>query len=131
MVSESTASLASIAAAMLAVASGSGTPGSRNAASRYHSTVAQHLAKHGGKGYTVTVDPSTSYGVWEGWGTSLCWWANVFGDDDALADLTFSLNATPIDGLGALPGPGSDDLALARFHILDNIREVCDVHHAA
>ena len=71
------------------------------------------------------------HGVWEGWGTSLCWWANVFGDDDALADLTFSLNATPIDGLGALPGLGSDDLALARFHILDNIREVCDVHHAA
>ena len=46
------------------------------------------------------------HGVWEGWGTSLCWWANVFGDDDALADLTFSLNATPIDGLGALPGLG-------------------------
>ena len=35
-----------------------------------------------GKGYTVTIDPGTTYGVWEGWGTSLCWWANVFGDDD-------------------------------------------------
>ncbi|MEI9959844.1 MAG: hypothetical protein WDM76_01555 [Limisphaerales bacterium] len=29
--------------------------------------------------YTTTINPQTTWGVWEGWGTSLCWWANVFG----------------------------------------------------
>ena len=27
---------------------------------------------------TIAVNPGTSYGTWEGWGTSLAWWANVF-----------------------------------------------------
>jgi len=37
--------------------------------------------------YTTTVQPTTSYGVWDGWGCSLAWWANVFGTRDDLADL--------------------------------------------
>ncbi|HEU5109054.1 MAG TPA: hypothetical protein VFT95_10945, partial [Micromonosporaceae bacterium] len=39
---------------------------------------------------TVLVDPVADFGRWEGWGTSLAWWANVFGDRDDLADLWFT-----------------------------------------
>jgi len=28
---------------------------------------------------TTSVDPAVRYQTWEGWGTSLCWWANVIG----------------------------------------------------
>lgn len=35
---------------------------------------------------TVAVNPSVTYGTWEGWGTSLAWWANVFGARDDFAD---------------------------------------------
>jgi len=47
-------------------------------------------------GDTIVVDPAAQYQVVEGWGTSLCWWANVVGgwDDDkrdAVADLLFDL----------------------------------------
>jgi galactan endo-1,6-beta-galactosidase len=31
---------------------------------------------------TIAISPTADYGVWEGWGTSLAWWANVFGDRD-------------------------------------------------
>lgn len=27
----------------------------------------------------ITVDPAVKYQKWDGWGTSLCWWANVVG----------------------------------------------------
>ena len=62
------------------------------------------------------VNASSDFGVWEGWGTSLCWWvrratmriypmvlsgvsirwAKAFGDRDDLADAFFtrSLNTT-------------------------------------
>src|SRR5438876_6209702 len=30
--------------------------------------------------YSTTINPQTTWGTWEGWGTSLCWWANVFGN---------------------------------------------------
>jgi len=30
--------------------------------------------------YTAYIDPSVRYQTWDGWGTSLCWWANVIGD---------------------------------------------------
>lgn len=42
--------------------------------------------------YTATVQPGTSFGTWEGWGTSLCWWAQAFGDRDDLADVFFTMN---------------------------------------
>lgn len=42
----------------------------------------------------ITVSPDDSARIWEGWGTSLCWWANRLGYSDALAqqaaDLFFS-----------------------------------------
>ncbi|MCM3748587.1 hypothetical protein M3223_14645 [Paenibacillus pasadenensis] len=44
--------------------------------------------------YTAVVTPSTQYQEWEGWGTSLAWWANRVGGDvysrDEYADLLFS-----------------------------------------
>lgn len=50
---------------------------------------------------TVTVDPSTQYAAFEGWGTSLVWWANKWGglpdaQRNAMADAVFD----PTNGLG-------------------------------
>jgi acyl-coenzyme A synthetase/AMP-(fatty) acid ligase len=66
--------------------------------------------------YTTTVRPQTTFGVWEGWGTSLCWWANVFGQNENLADLFFTMKHTRIKtpkGLIWLPGLG---LNIARYN---------------
>jgi galactan endo-1,6-beta-galactosidase len=51
------------------------------------------------------VDPSQDHGKWEAWGTSLCWWANVFGDRDDLADLFFTTKTVNFQGRD-LPGLG-------------------------
>ena len=49
------------------------------------------------QGYSTTVDPAAQFGAWEGWGTSLAWWANVWGDREDLADLFFTTkNATRV-----------------------------------
>ena len=32
----------------------------------------------------VTINPQLAYQTWEGWGTSLCWWANAIGDFKSL-----------------------------------------------
>jgi len=65
---------------------------------------------------TVVISPNV-YGTWSGWGTSLCWWANVFGQRDDLADLFFTLrDDVVLDDLpsaGALPGLG---LTVARYN---------------
>jgi len=50
---------------------------------------------------TVTVDPAVRYQIWDGWGTSLSWWATVIGgwsdkNRNAVADLFFD----PEEGLG-------------------------------
>src|SRR5690606_35750259 len=44
-------------------------------------------------------------GTWDAWGTSLCWFANVFGDRDDVADVLFTLNTVTLEGQ-ALPGLG-------------------------
>lgn len=54
---------------------------------------------------TITVDASSNWGTWEGWGTSLAWWAKAFGDRDDLADLFFTrdyhtFNGKQVPGLG-------------------------------
>lgn len=37
-------------------------------------------AAHAAPGHLpIRVDPQTAQQVWQGWGTSLCWWANVVG----------------------------------------------------
>lgn len=46
-----------------------------------------------------TVNPALQYTTLDGWGTSLCWWANILGRDDwsdqtrnSIMDLLFTLN---------------------------------------
>lgn len=62
---------------------------------------------------TIAVDPRADYGAWEGWGTSLAWWANVFGDRDDFADLFFTLKNVSYNGK-VLPGLG---LTIARYNL--------------
>lgn len=52
---------------------------------------------------TATVDPTSDWGTWEGWGTSLAWWAKAFGDRDDLADVFFTSKTTALNG-NAMPG---------------------------
>jgi galactan endo-1,6-beta-galactosidase len=63
-------------------------------------------------GYSTTVTPATNWGAWDGWGVSLGWWANVFGNRDDLADIVFTTNYTTLNGY-LLPGLG---LNIARFN---------------
>ncbi|MFS8202254.1 beta-1,6-galactanase [Streptomyces sp. CWNU-52B] len=62
---------------------------------------------------TVAVDPATNYGRWEGWGTSLAWWANVFGARDDFADIFFTTKSVAYGGR-TLPGLG---LNIARYNL--------------
>ncbi|WP_282699273.1 glycoside hydrolase [Streptomyces sp. CC219B] len=62
---------------------------------------------------TITVDPGTRYGTWEGWGTSLAWWGNVFGNRDDFADLFFTTKSVTYNGT-SLPGLG---LNIARYNL--------------
>ena len=62
--------------------------------------------------YTTTINPQTTWGIWEGWGNSLCWWANVFGTRDDLADIVFTTNYTAFNGV-SLPGLGMN---IARYN---------------
>ncbi|WP_306211140.1 glycoside hydrolase [Actinoplanes sp. RD1] len=62
---------------------------------------------------TVALTPGADFGAWEGWGTSLAWWANVFGNRDDFADLFFTTKAVTYNGV-ALPGLG---LTIARYNL--------------
>jgi len=66
--------------------------------------------------YTVAIDPTVSWGIWEGWGTSLAWWASRFGNRDDLANVMFTTNTSTLfanNGSVQLPGLG---LNIARFN---------------
>jgi galactan endo-1,6-beta-galactosidase len=54
---------------------------------------------------TVRLDPARSRGPWEGWGTSLCWMGNPFGERADLADLLFARKTATVEGR-RLPGLG-------------------------
>ena len=54
------------------------------------------IVRYAGKKNVTVVLTSHSYGAWEGWGTSLCWWAKIFGDRDDLADLFFRSPSPPL-----------------------------------
>ncbi len=61
----------------------------------------------------VRINPSENHGVWEGWGTSLAWWAKVFGDRDDVADWLFTTrDAVKVEG-NTLPGLG---MTIARYN---------------
>lgn len=62
---------------------------------------------------TIAVNPAISYGSWEGWGTSLAWWANVFGARDDFADIFFTTKSVLYKGT-SLPGLG---LNIARYNL--------------
>jgi O-glycosyl hydrolase len=62
---------------------------------------------------TIAINPGADFGVWEGWGTSLAWWANVFGDRDDFADIFFTTRSVSYNGT-ALPGLG---LTIARYNL--------------
>ena len=56
---------------------------------------------------TVAIDPAASWGTWDGWGTSLAWWANVFGARDDLAGDGIHYDAARRAlGLSERGGPG-------------------------
>lgn len=61
---------------------------------------------------TWTINASSNWGTWEGWGVSLAWWAKAFGDRDDLADIFFSLDTTAFGPL-KLPGLGFN---IARYN---------------
>ena len=57
--------------------------------------------------------------IWKGWGCSLAWWGNLFGDDPTVADLMFSLKtgitvSTEKQELSNLPGLGFN---IARYNV--------------
>src|ERR1035438_9572654 len=55
--------------------------------------------------YTATPVPSTSWGTWDAWGTSLCWMGKAFGNQTGVADVLFSMNQTTFNGT-VCPGLG-------------------------
>lgn len=55
--------------------------------------------------YNMTVDPGVDWGTWEGWGTSLGWWANHLDPREDLADLFFTRGTVSFRG-EQLPGLG-------------------------
>jgi galactan endo-1,6-beta-galactosidase len=55
--------------------------------------------------YTTTPVPTTNWGTWEGWGTSLAWWGKAFGNRNDLADIMFTRNTVAFGGAN-LPGLG-------------------------
>ncbi|TQN63928.1 Endo-beta-1,6-galactanase [Colletotrichum shisoi] len=54
---------------------------------------------------TTIIDAKSDHGTWEGWGTSLAWWARRFGTRDDLADVFFTTKTTSLGG-ASLPGLG-------------------------
>lgn len=54
---------------------------------------------------STLVNPAVRWGTWEGWGVALCWWGNVFGLRDDLADLFFTAKTVSVLGVD-LPGLG-------------------------
>ena len=61
----------------------------------------------------IRPDPSGPRRTWEGWGTSLCWWAKVFGDRDDLADAFFTTRESVRVENHEVPGLGFN---IARYN---------------
>jgi hypothetical protein len=47
---------------------------------------------------TTIINPSTNWGTWAGWATSLAWWAKEFGVRDDLADIFFTTQMAAYNG---------------------------------
>gem|GEM_PF-3686596 len=62
--------------------------------------------------YTTTVLPTTSWGAWQGWGTSLCWMGKAFGNQTNVTDALFGTGTSTLSGT-SLPGLG---INVARYN---------------
>jgi len=60
----------------------------------------------------VNISAKKDWGRWDGWGVSLCWWANALGDQKDLAEAVFSSHSVKLD-VGTVPGLG---LNIARYN---------------
>ena len=61
---------------------------------------------------TIKLDPTKNFGTWEGWGSSLAWWARAIGgtaNADYYADLIYTTKTT-----GSYPGLG---LNIVRYNV--------------
>ena len=61
---------------------------------------------------TIRLDPTKNFGTWEGWGSSLAWWARAIGgtaNADYYADLIYTTKTT-----GGYPGLG---LNIVRYNL--------------
>ncbi|KAL7957711.1 glycoside hydrolase family 5 protein [Trichoderma compactum] len=70
------------------------------------------LFQTAGADTTLSIDPTSNWGTWEGWGVSLAWWAKAFGNRDDLANVFFARNNQVINGQN-LPGLGFN---IARYN---------------
>jgi galactan endo-1,6-beta-galactosidase len=55
--------------------------------------------------YTATPVPTTTWGSWDAWGTSLAWMGKAFGNQTAVADVLFGTTPTTFNGT-SVPGLG-------------------------
>ncbi|KAG3121061.1 hypothetical protein PI124_g62 [Phytophthora idaei] len=77
------------------------------------------------KAYRISITTTPILESWEGWGTSLSWWANVFGDREDIADVFFSnLSSVSIDG--AAKDIPALDFNIARYNIGGSGNNVID-----
>lgn len=67
--------------------------------------VSQLAAHTNADEFSTFIDAKSNYGSWDGWGTSLAWWARRFGDRDDIADIFFTTNDVPWQD-STLPGLG-------------------------
>ncbi|GMF46435.1 unnamed protein product [Phytophthora fragariaefolia] len=76
--------------------------------------------------YTVKTDVTTKLlDKWEGWGTSLCWWANAFGDREDVADVFFTRKEM-VALKGAQAGIPALGFNIARYNIGGSSKNVID-----
>ncbi|KAK1948304.1 Endo-beta-1 [Phytophthora citrophthora] len=75
--------------------------------------------------YKIILTTTPLLESWEGWGTSLSWWANVFGDREDIADLFFTnMSSVSIDG--AAKDIPALDFNIARYNIGGSGNNVID-----
>ena len=65
---------------------------------------------------TVSIGPTSVWCEWQGWGSSLCWWANKYGTRDDMADVLYTRRTVAVAsavGTHVLPGLGFN---IARYN---------------
>jgi len=74
-------------------------------------------SRDSGTAAASVLDPSNDLGTWDGWGLSLAWLGNLFGEDEKLADAFFTMEENVVlaeaEGLDSLPALG---LNIARYN---------------